>query len=496
MRKMDYIKIVVVTIALFLLATRIHATTYTWIGGSGPSWTEPLNWQGGSYPGFTINVDDIVNITNLGYLLDFNGTLNIYGILNNNQFFQNYGTVNNYGTINNNGSATFNNYGILNNDGNLNNFNLAIFNIAQTGATMNNNGIINNNLGMDAGGRIGIGGGVLNNNTSGIINNNTGCALNISSIIMNDGILNNNGTISNGGMIKGAGTIVSNNNWSNSANSTFEPGNSVGTLTVSGNLNLGLADYLCEIDGASMTSDLMAISSHATLSSAKLTVTWLTNPTVSGTYTLMSFSSRTGQFASVTIPPVPGITFDLVYSNTSVSLVAALLPVELINFTGKEYDGKIQLDWNTASEINNERFEIERSTGDIEWQTLGYVGGNGSSLDIHKYSFLDNKPLPGTNYYRLKQVDFDGKFEYSKVISVILNFDEVKIFPNPATDIIEINGNVSDTIHLRLFDSQGKLVLSQSHFSNKVDISNLEKGIYIIELRMDNQVMVKRILKE
>ena len=115
-----------------------------------------------------------------------------------------------------------------------------------------------------------------------------------------------------------------------------------------------------------------------------------------------------------------------------------IVPVELLAFTASVMNSEVQLFWSTASELNNRGFEIERSVNDNNnFVTVGFVDGKGSSSEINYYSFLDNPQLSGANqiYYRLKQIDFDGTFSYSDVISV--NFDVPAEFvlsqnyPNP-----------------------------------------------------------------
>ncbi|MBI5914110.1 MAG: hypothetical protein HY842_01940 [Bacteroidetes bacterium] len=79
-----------------------------------------------------------------------------------------------------------------------------------------------------------------------------------------------------------------------------------------------------------------------------------------------------------------------------------------------------------------------------DWRVLGFVAGNSTSSESHDYSFWDEKPLPGTNYYRLRQMDFDGNFEYSKTVSVDIGLGEITVFPNPVTAVLTVNGAISE----------------------------------------------------
>lgn len=109
---------------------------------------------------------------------------------------------------------------------------------------------------------------------------------------------------------------------------------------------------------------------------------------------------------------------------------ASPLPVEFISFYGKLKDNEIQLLWDTASEENNKGFHVERSTDARDWSEIGFVEGRGTSSEINRYKFTDNEPIPGDNYYRLKQVDYDSRFEYSKIV-VIKRYNVARVFPNP-----------------------------------------------------------------
>ncbi|MBC7777949.1 MAG: hypothetical protein H7246_21120, partial [Phycisphaerae bacterium] len=111
------------------------------------------------------------------------------------------------------------------------------------------------------------------------------------------------------------------------------------------------------------------------------------------------------------------------------------LPVELVAFNaGMHKDKAVLLNWRTASESNNEGFHIDHSPDGRSWQTRGFVPGHGNSQTEQVYQFLDERPLPGTNYYRLKQIDFNGQFEYSAIKSVLVAGDRklaIQVYPNP-----------------------------------------------------------------
>jgi hypothetical protein len=114
--------------------------------------------------------------------------------------------------------------------------------------------------------------------------------------------------------------------------------------------------------------------------------------------------------------------------NTTATFSCSILPIELLSFEGVATDTGNLLKWSCATEINNDRFEIERSTDGINWTVIGTVNGAGNSHTTTNYSFVDNKYQRGFNYYRFRQVDFNGVFDYSGIIVV----------NNPAAPVKEI----------------------------------------------------------
>jgi len=113
------------------------------------------------------------------------------------------------------------------------------------------------------------------------------------------------------------------------------------------------------------------------------------------------------------------------------------LPVELTSFTAKVSGGKVQLDWTTATEINNSGFDIERSFDGSTFTSVGFVKGNGTTTEPREYSFIDKFEFKATQsiYYRLKQFDYDGSVNYSNIISVVvempLEYSLDQNYPNP-----------------------------------------------------------------
>ncbi|MEO1518302.1 MAG: hypothetical protein AAFV95_25010 [Bacteroidota bacterium] len=146
--------------------------------------------------------------------------------------------------------------------------------------------------------------------------------------------------------------------------------------------------------------------------------------------------------------------------NISGSLLQ-VLPVELIRFEAKAQDDDIQLEWETASEIENEGFEVQRLDGDLNWQIIGWVDGQGSTNEATRYRFQDDFPQTGDNLYRLKQIDHDGSHSFSKIVQASHQKEQpiIQVFPNPSQGPVEVrlrNPN-KEKMSLQLYDGFGRM---------------------------------------
>lgn len=181
-----------------------------------------------------------------------------------------------------------------------------------------------------------------------------------------------------------------------------------------------------------------------------------------------------------------------------------LLPVTFISLGGRVNNAVANLNWSTASEINNKGFEVQKSMDGEAFSPVGFVQGAGTSSIAHKYSFSDPKLLSGTNYYRLKQIDFDGKFIYSSAIKLDYSKFKWVISGNPVTNsswlqlqldkssnvsiqIISIKGNVMQTIN------KGNLV--EGTYSVPLNLQKEAAGMYVIKLIIDNKAYSKVVTK-
>jgi hypothetical protein len=139
------------------------------------------------------------------------------------------------------------------------------------------------------------------------------------------------------------------------------------------------------------------------------------------------------------------------------------LPVELVSFNGIAFDDHNRLEWVTASEINNDYFYVERSDDGINFFSIGRVDGHGTTSMRNDYTFNDYSPIEGTNYYRLKQVDFNGSVSYSQIVTLEFhrgNMSVTNIKPNPTSGEVnfDFNSPSESSIHVVITDVTGRVV--------------------------------------
>ena len=194
---------------------------------------------------------------------------------------------------------------------------------------------------------------------------------------------------------------------------------------------------------------------------------------------------------------VAGVTFGSVVPGQNVGLFDMFiqeftdsefqLPIELASFDLEKADHSVSLSWSTFSEINNDCFNIQRSSNGLYFETIGNVKGNGNTQEIMNYSFIDIDPLNGSSYYRLEQVDFDGSTSYSAIKSVYFtNSKEITIFPNPTSDYLTIeNFDVSNS-NISIYNILGQKMdfkcIDNSSSSTSIDTKGFAKGQYVIKI--------------
>jgi hypothetical protein len=213
-----------------------------------------------------------------------------------------------------------------------------------------------------------------------------------------------------------------------------------------------------------------------------------------GTYILKYTAVAPASSASnllTTVQDFVGTT--MVGSAQNTVSVSTILPVKLISFGASAKKETIQLDWETSSETNTSLFEVERSGGDGQFKKIGEQTASGNTDKPVSYLFVDKGPSPGKNYYRLRMIDRDGKWEYSNIISIISEkvVPLYSIYPNPVSDAVSVTIDMQNAgkLSLRLYDMNGHLLLSTFRMVEKgistqvIDgLNKFKAGNYILKL--------------
>ncbi len=249
-----------------------------------------------------------------------------------------------------------------------------------------------------------------------------------------------------------------------------------------------------DLAGAHFDNATAEISSRTSLRSA-----WLASQTGTNDVSLggNNYNLQSGSIAIAT-----GNTYYIGVGSGSSGVNP--LPVDLMTFNASFQDGAVALKWITASEQNNSYFDIERSLNASTWNKIGSVEGHGTTQLENNYSFMD--PLTGivpsgNIYYRLKQVDFNGKYTYSNID--VLQWGEIQntVYPNPATSVINLSlvSASREDATLNLIDMNGKLIQSTiqslipGNNTMKIDLSNVPYGNYLIKITTHESVKFYRI---
>lgn len=194
-------------------------------------------------------------------------------------------------------------------------------------------------------------------------------------------------------------------------------------------------------------------------------------------------------------------TFPSGYLNCVPNSCLVVLPVKLLSFDGRRLHEKtVELKWQTIHEVNNRHFEVERSLGNTtQFINVATVRASPDINPVHNYRLNDPNNYSGTSYYRLRQVDVDGKYTYSKIISVkgFSRSSNLRAFPNPARSVVNVAMNFEEPGPgaLSIYDLNGKLVFQkQTKFLKgenviAVPVGHLSPGLYMVKLLKDEQMV-------
>lgn len=192
-------------------------------------------------------------------------------------------------------------------------------------------------------------------------------------------------------------------------------------------------------------------------------------------------------------------TCGLILDNISITVVSAL-PIELLNFDATVTNNSdVLLEWQTATENNNDYFTVEKSQDGKTWEDVVEVDGAGNSSNLLRYSTSDKSPFYGISYYRLKQTDFDGNFDYSTIKSVTVNeLSSIELFPNPASSQIVIRSRENELENITIYNAFGQDVtigtkeVERNEFRVVLNLLDLESGVYFVKTTTTSQRFIKQ----
>ncbi|WP_254562281.1 T9SS type A sorting domain-containing protein [Dyadobacter diqingensis] len=175
--------------------------------------------------------------------------------------------------------------------------------------------------------------------------------------------------------------------------------------------------------------------------------------------------------------------------------IASPLPVTLKSFSAVKENSTSLLNWATTEEVNSDKFDIQRSIKGKEWITIGSVESHNESTKEQNYFFIDSNPLNGENLYRLKMIDRDATFAYSRIRAV--SFDKVgedlSVYPNPSSDFISLR-DTDNVSSVSIIDLNGNTVYQSDMVTKKeISVKNLVAGLYSV--RINNRDGVQRVQK-
>lgn len=190
---------------------------------------------------------------------------------------------------------------------------------------------------------------------------------------------------------------------------------------------------------------------------------------------------------------------------TSVMRSGNALPVKLLSFTGKAVQNTAELNWTTSMEQNNDHFDVQRSVDGVQFRVIGKVNSKGNSLDKQEYRFTDFNPVIGaTNYYRLSQVDRDGRAALTQIVPLQFGSENsrISLFPNPAKDWVNLKlSNVVQGVTVSIFSANGQLQFTKKYDTPEANIplsiSKLASGTYhVVVTKANGEKQTLTFIKE
>jgi hypothetical protein len=198
-------------------------------------------------------------------------------------------------------------------------------------------------------------------------------------------------------------------------------------------------------------------------------------------------------------------TGNIIITNPVLIYKVAVTPVSITSFTGKKANNGVELKWQTASELNNNYFEVLRSENGKDFTSIGTIKGNGTSQEIRNYNFTDVNPVSGANYYQLKQTDFDGTAKIvGETVAVTFgnNLPEFNVSSNSNTLKVFVFANNAGSNNLVITDMQGKKVAQDSRILAKgynifsINVGSLNAGVFVAQSSNADGIKVAKFIKD
>src|SRR5258708_4170366 len=247
-----------------------------------------------------------------------------------------------------------------------------------------------------------------------------------------------------------------------------------------------------------------ALGKDFTIDISNDSISWTTVATVTGNVALKNVLTVTGSGRYVRMNGLTrGTTFGYSLFEFQVR-DQVILPIKLAHFNGTNEGNQYSLlEWTTDIEVNNQYFDIERSLDGSHYTAIGRVAGAGNSVTPKEYQWRDSLPVKGVNYYRLKQVDLDGKSSYSNIVSVNIGagpLTQVSVYPNPARDLVNIVVPQGVGIQeVGIYNSIGTEMKKYSGLSNgnnlQISVGSLSNGLYTLKIITNKGTEIIKLLK-
>ena len=276
----------------------------------------------------------------------------------------------------------------------------------------------------------------------------------------------------------------------------------IGSLAFASDM-ITFGDIQLEIGGTRMFLDYDNIQTSGFTAGGTLSVSLINGftPQLGDSFALVMAASITGKFDTVNLPDIAPLFWRTTSDNGNyiVTVVDEVMPVTLINFSATKNESAVDLVWSTSSELNSSYFEIQRSLQGKTWDTIGTINAHNESLEIQHYRFTDPFPMQHENLYRLRMVDTDGSFSFSKIERVRLAnvVNQIKNYPNPVTDRIFLDVANPGSVHsVQIYSISGAVHYTGDYTSAGINVKAMPPGIFILKMtNADRTISIRKFVK-